>query len=110
MFITLSNLWSSYTPYSQVKSISTSGGSKWADGAEYVISISSSYSDYRTEHAKVQKLNVGDVVIIYTDNLTAISKDKTAKVGFYGTELKGSKVVVDKADFTGTLIEPVKLG
>ncbi len=99
-----------YTGYYEIKSILTSGGSKWAEGAEYVISISSSYSDYRTEHAKVQKLNVGDVVIIYADDLTTISKDKTAKVGFYGKELKGTKVVVNKEDFTGTLIEPVKLG
>ena len=89
-----------YTGYYEIKSILTSGGSKWAEGAEYVISISSSYSDYRTEHAKVQKLNVGDVVIIYADDLTTISKDKTAKVGFYGTELKGSKVVVEKEDIS----------
>ena len=37
-----------------------------------LITISSSYSAYRTEHAKVQKLAVGDIVIINSDNYKLI--------------------------------------
>ena len=99
-----------YTGYYEIKQILTSGGSKWADGAEYVITISSSYSAYRTEHAKVQKLAVGDIVIINSDNFKLIKPTNTADVHFYKPEVKGDKVVVLKDDYSGTLITPVKLG
>ena len=99
-----------YTGYYEIKQILTSGGSKWADGAEYVITISSSYSSYRTVHAQVQKLEVGDVVIIGTDKINLIKPAKTADVNFYKPEVKGDKVVVLKDDFNDTLITPVKLG
>ena len=99
-----------YTGYYEIKQILTSGGSKWADGAEYVITISSSYSAYRTEHAKVQKLAVGDIVIINSDNFKLIKPTNTADVHFYKPEVKGDKAVVLKDDYSGTLITPVKLG
>ena len=99
-----------YTGYYEIKSILTSGGSKWADGADYVISISSSYSDYRAVHQEVLKLNVGDVAVIFSDDITSISQTSKAKIGFYGTELANDKLVVQKDDYSGKLVEPVKLG
>ena len=99
-----------YTGYYEIKSILTSGGSSWAEGAEYVISISTSYHSYRSIHAQVQKLSVGDVVIIYTDDITAIKTGNICNVGFYNTKLKGSTVAVQKGEFDETLITPVRLG
>ena len=99
-----------YTGYYEIKSILTSGGSSWAEGAEYVISISTSYHSYRSIHAQVQKLSVGDVVIIYTDDITAIKTGNICNVGFYNTKLKGSTVTVQKGEFDEKLITPVRLG
>ena len=99
-----------YTGYYEIKQILTSGGSSWHDEAEYVISISSSYSGYRSEHSKVQKLAVGDICIIYSDNFKGIKPTATAECGFYKPEVKGEKAVVLKDDYNDTLITPVKLG
>ncbi len=99
-----------YTGYYTVMKILTSGPSSWQEGAEYVISISSSYSGYRDAHAQVQKISVGDIVIIGADDYTTINKENPSVVKFLSTEVKGNKVVVEKADYKGTLIEPVKLG
>ena len=99
-----------YTGYYEIKSILTSGGSSWADGAEYVISISSSYSGYRAEHAKIQKLSVGDIVIINSDNFKGIKPTNTADCSFYKPEVKGEKAVVLKDDYNDVLVSPVRLG
>jgi len=99
-----------YTGYYEIKSILSSGTSSWAEGADYVISISTSYSAYRTIHNEVLKLNVGDIAIIYTDDVTKINQGNKAVVGFYGTTLKGSQVIVQKDNFEGKLIEPTRLG
>lgn len=99
-----------YTGYYEIKQILTSGGSSWHPEAEYVISISSSYSGYRTEHSKVQKLAVGDICIIYSDNFKGIKPTNTAECGFYKAEVKGEKAVVTKEAYNDTLITPVKLG
>ena len=99
-----------YTGYYEIKNILSSGTSSWAEGADYVITISTSYQNYRAIHAEVLKLNVGDVAIIYADDVTKISPSNKAVIGFYGTEIKGSQVIVQKENFDGKLIEPVKLG
>lgn len=99
-----------YTGYYEVKKVQTSGTSSWAEGSDYVITISTSYSDYRSLHAKILNISEGDVVIIYTEDVTKISQSNKVVIGFYGTELKGSEVVVQKADFDGKLVEPVRLG
>ena len=99
-----------HTGFYEIKSILTSGGSSWAEGAEYVISISSSYSNYRTEHAKVQKLSVGDVVIINTDNITAITGNKTATCNFYSPNGYGTSLIIQKDKYSGSLIAPSRLG
>ena len=99
-----------YTGYYEIKGILTSGTSSWVEGSDYVITMSTSYSSYRTIHNEVLKLNVGDVVIIFTEDITKINQSNKVVVGFYGTKIKGSQVVVQKADFDGNLIKPVKLG
>lgn len=99
-----------YTGYYEIKGILTSGGSSWFDGAKYVISISTSYHSYRSIHNQILNLKVGDVVIIYTDDVTKIDSKNTCRVGFYGTELKGETVVFQKGEFNETLIKPVRLG
>lgn len=99
-----------YTGYYEIKGILTSGTSSWAEGADYVITISTSYNSYRTIHAEVLKLNVGDVAIIYADDVTKISPSNKAVIGFYESSLKGNQVIVQKANYDGKLIEPVRLG
>ena len=99
-----------YTGYYEIKGILTSGTSSWVEGSDYVITISNSYSAFRTLHNDVLKLNVGDVVIIFTEDLTKISQSNKVVVGFYGTQIKGSQVVVQKDNFDGNLIKPVRLG
>ena len=99
-----------YTGYYEIKGILTSGTSSWVEGSDYVITMSTSYSSYRAIHNDVLKLNVGDVVIIFTEDITKINQSNKVVVGFYGTKIKGSQVVVQKADFDGNLIKPVKLG
>ncbi len=99
-----------YTGYYEIKQILTSGASSWAAGAEYVITISSSYSGYRAEHSKVQKLSVGDIVIIDASNYKIIKPTNTAECKFYKPEVTGEKAVVLKDDYKDTLVTPVKLG
>ena len=102
-----------YTGYYEIKSILTSGGSSWAEGAEYVITISTSYSagsGYRPIHSQVQKLNEGDVVIINTNDIPNIKSGNTTTVSFFKPTLNGNTVAVQKGDFSETLITPVRLG
>ena len=99
-----------YTGYYEIKGLLLAGTSKWVEGSEYVITISSSYSGYRAVHSQVQKLSVGDVVIINTNKISTIKKSNPAPCSFYKPEIKGEKVVVAKEDWADTLITPVRLG
>ena len=72
-----------YTGFYEIKGILTSGGSYWIDGAEYVITISTGYHTYRTIHNQVLNLKEGDVVIIYSDDITKINSSNTCRVGFF---------------------------
>lgn len=99
-----------YTGFYEIKSILTSGGSSWADGAEYVICISSSYSDYRTQHAKVQKLAVGDIAIVNTNDIKGITGSKNATCYFFSPNAYGETVTVQKDKYTGSLVNPARLG
>lgn len=98
-----------YTGYYEVKQILLSGGSQWHEEAEYVISISSSYSNYRTIHAQVQKISLGDIIIL-PDDITGIKKDNTCPAKFYNPKLSVDTLDVLKNDFDGTLVVPQKLG
>jgi len=98
-----------YTGYWEVLDICTSGTAVWPTGTEYVIVISSSYNDYRNVHANVLKISVGDYVFFEKDPAT-VSSSNTSKVSFSKPTLEVDKYTVQKADYNGELITPVKLG
>ena len=98
-----------YTGLYEILDICTSGTATWPAGMEYVIVISNSYSNFRAEHTKVQLLEVGDLVFFEKDPAT-ISASNHSKITFCGKNLKANKLTVQKNDYTGELITPVKLG
>ena len=99
-----------YTGFYEIKGILTSGGSYWIDGAEYVITISTGYHTYRTIHNQVLNLKEGDVVIIYSDDITKINSSNTCRVGFFDAKVKGETVVYQKGELDDKLLTPVRLG
>ena len=92
----------------KIISILTSGASVWPEGAEYVITISSSYKSYNTLHAQVQNLLVGDTVI-FTEPIKDISAANPVTVKFYHSTPENSKLSV-KVSKTSKLIVPTRLG
>ena len=99
-----------YTGYYEVKQILTAGTSKWIDGAEYVITISTSYSGFRSEHSKTQALSVGDIAIIKTKDITKIKQGNTATIKFFNPKIKDDTLKILRSNYNGKLITPVKLG
>ena len=105
-----------YTGYYEVVSIILSGISSWPTvekgfdfDAEYVITVSESYSSYYKLHQKMLTLEVGQIVIIGTDDISSISKSTPSNIKFYQKELEISKLVYDEANFT-ELPNPKRVG
>lgn len=98
----------SVSGYYEIVNILTSGGSSWPDGAEFVITISSSYSGYRSAHNQVLKLKVGQIVSI-ENSISSISASKPSPVKFYDKEIDIDTITFDKKSFRG-LPTPTKLG
>lgn len=98
----------SVTGYYEIVNILTSGGSSWPDGAEYVITISSSYSGYRSAHSQVLKLKAGQIVSI-ENSVSSISASKPSPVKFYDKEIDIDTITFDSKSFRG-LPTPTKLG
>ncbi len=97
-----------YTGYYEIIDIITSGASSWPSGADYVISISHSYSDYRSIHNNVLKLKKGLVVII-NDEIKTISGSNTSKVSFYNFKIDANEVSLSE-NYLKELPTPIKLG
>ena len=94
--------------YYKIIDILTSGGSSWPAGAEYVISISSSYKNYRANHNEVLKLSVGQIVI---SDIPFASTNKTnpGTFRFFDAKTTAHEVVLPKEQFT-KLPTPKRLG
>ena len=96
------------TGFYTIINILMSGPSSWPEGAEYVITISSSYSAYRAHHTKIQALQVGDVVV-FDKPIATITKQAPAGVYFY-REKPTNNVIEMSVDKNGKLITPAYLG
>ena len=85
----------------KILSILTSGASSWASGAEYVITISSSYSGYRAVHAEVLKLEEG-MTVVFDGNYKTFNGSNPGQVYFFGKAPSVSSITMTfegKADF-----------
>ncbi len=105
-----------YSGYYEIINILTSGGSSWptaANGfaydAEYVITISNSYSGYRSIHEKVLKLEVGQIVMIAASDWTGISNSTPSNVKFFGKEIDATTLTIKRSEFTA-LPTPTRVG
>lgn len=98
-----------YTGYWEILDICTSGAATWPAGTEYVLVISNSYSSFSTEHAKVQKMAIGDYVFFEKDPST-ISSTNQSKIWFTKTNVSSEKQEILKQNYDGELIQPKRLG
>ena len=98
-----------YTGYWKVLDICTSGTATWPAGTKYIIVISSSYNSFNTIHNEVEKIKKGDYVFFEKDPAT-VSNTVSSKVWFCNTKVETDKLVIQKENYDGNLIEPVKLG
>ena len=98
----------SETGYYEVLSIIQSGSSKWADGAEYVLSISNSYKSFATIHKQTELVSVGDVV--FFGDLKNASQSKPVAVNFYSKDLTSDKIVYNQGEQIVLPNNPKKLG
>ena len=97
-----------YTGVYKVIKILNSGKSSWPNGAEYVITISTSYSSYRTQHASVMKISEGDVVA-FSKNFKLTTKNQPTTMFFYKPEVEGSQITI-KVDKDTNIMTPGRLG
>ena len=97
----------SETGYYEVLSIIQSGSSKWADGAEYVLSISNSYKSFATIHKQTELVSVGDVV--FFGDLKTASQSKPVAVNFYSKKISSDKIIYQQGEVV-SLPTPTKLG
>lgn len=81
----------------KILSILTSGASSWADGAEYVITISSSYSGYRTVHAEVLKLTEG-MTVVFDGNYKTFCGSNPGKVYFFDKAPSKTSITMTSED------------
>lgn len=97
-----------YTGYYEIIDIITSGASSWPEGAEYVISISHSYSSYSAIHNTVLKLKTGLIVII-DNEISKIDGANTSRVSFFDSKIDINEVVLSESSLQD-LPTPIKLG
>ena len=92
-----------------VLDIIQSGPSSWAEGAEYVLTISNSHNNKGTLHSiVVNSIKVGQVVA-FSCNVTDMNHSTPGDVYFYNDAPKESIVRMDVTP-DDTLIKPSKLG
>lgn len=105
-----------YSGYYEIINILTSGGSSWptvekgfAFDAEYVITISSSYSNYNSIHSKVLNLEIGQIVIIAASDWTNISNSTPSNVKFYNKNIEQTTMTITQSQYSG-LPTPSRIG
>ena len=92
----------------EVLSVLNSGPSSWAEGAEYVITISSSYGSYGSVSSAISKIAVGQMVA-FDIPIEDISADNPATVYFFNEVPAGDTLVVPSR-YSTPLIVPGNLG
>ena len=97
------------TGFYKILSILTSGGSSWPTGAEYVITISSSYNSFSSVHKEVTKLKVG-MTVVFDGDYTKFSTYKPGKVYFFDENPSFSSVTYTINDGVTEFDAPVILG
>ncbi len=98
----------SVSGYYEIIKIQTSGESSWPDSAQYVITISSSYNNYKAIHEKVLNLKVGQVVV-FDKKITAIDTITPGTANFHNKKIDLDELTIPKKDFNGLPV-PTKLG
>ena len=106
-----------YSGYYEIISILLSGGSSWpttqkgfAFDAEYVITVSNSYSGYKSFHdSKIKQLEVGQIVIIAASDWTTISKETPSNIKFYNKNIEETTLTIKQSDYNG-LPTPTRIG
>jgi N-acetylmuramoyl-L-alanine amidase CwlA len=96
----------------KVVSILLSGASSWPNGAQYVITFSSSYKNHNAFHNEAVKVEVGDYVV-FDGDFTQIKKTGSPEsVNVYFFREDPTVSVVNKVvnSETDQLIAPVRLG
>lgn len=81
---------------------------EWASGAEYVITISSSYSNFYPNHTTFQDLKVGDMVAFDTP-IDMIDGKNPGNVYFF-TEAPAADEMTIQQRLTDSLVVPSRLG
>lgn len=99
----------SETGFYEVLNIIQSGSSKWATGAEYVLTISNSYGSFAVAHKQTEKVSVGDVVV-FSGDFTKASLQKPVAVNFYSKDLTSDKIVYNQGEQIVLPTNPKKLG
>ena len=82
--------------------------SEWIDGAEYVITISSSHKAFGSEHSKLQTIKVGDMVV-FDKPIDMIDGSNPGNVYFF-TEVPKINEITIMHKQSDNLIKPVRLG
>ena len=98
----------SITGFYEVKNIIQSGGSKWASGAEYVITISNSYKGFATVHKQTEQVSVGDVVV-FSGDIKKATASAPVSAKFYSKDAGGGKLEFGPGEQI-VLPKPVKEG
>ena len=99
----------SETGYYEVLSIIQSGSSKWATGAEYVVSISNSYKSFAVAHKQTELVSVGDVVF-FSGDFTKASLQKPVAINFFDKTTSIDKLVFNQGEPISLPQNPKKLG
>ena len=98
----------SITGFYEVKNIIQSGGSKWASGAEYVITISNSYKGFATVHKQTEQVSIGDVVV-FSGDIKKATASAPVSAKFYSKDAGGGKLEFGPGEQI-VLPKPVKEG
>lgn len=98
----------SNTGFYEVKSIVKSGSAVWPADAEYEFVISNQHNSFTQLHNEVERLSVGDVVVV-NGNLKKASTSKPIVVNFYKAKLENDKLIFNKGE-TIVLPKPIKEG
>ena len=96
------------TGFYEIINVILSGSSSWPEGAEYVITISSSYNGYRAAHAQAQKLKAGMIVIL-DKNITSISGSNPCSASFYKKDIDIDTITYTSEEYKSLPI-PSRLG
>lgn len=94
----------------EILDIIATGGSKWAEGAEYVITISNSYGGYYANINPITRNLKKGFHVVFSGDFTTASADNPITVCFFETLPKGAEEVTVKVSTVDSLLVPGNLG